>query len=146
MQAAIGRAQLRKLPKWTATRRFNAQCLARALEDLTAIIVDPIPDDVGHAWYKFNARLDVARLPDGMTRSEVLARLIDLGIKNAGSGSCPDMSREAAFGGGVAPRRDGQLANAVALGKCNLIFPVDHLLSQHDMEAIAAAVRHVIGE
>jgi dTDP-4-amino-4,6-dideoxygalactose transaminase len=146
MQAAIGRTQLRKLPKWTEARRFNARCLAQHLEDLSAIIVDPIPDHVGHAWYKFNARLDVARLPDGMTRSDVLSRLIALGIKNAGSGSCPDMSREAAFGGGVAPRRDGQLTNAAALGECNLIFPVDHLLDQHDMEAIATAIRHVIGE
>jgi hypothetical protein len=62
----------------------------------------------------------------------------------AGSGSCPDMSREHALSG-LPIRRDGLLANAVDLGRRTLMFPVDHTLEPADMlrmaEEIGSAMR-----
>ena len=142
LQAAIGRAQLRKLPGWLARRKANARALSDALSDLPAIVLQAVPAHVDHAWYKYYLRLDGARLPRGMDRSDVIAGLIARGIQ-CGSGSCPDMSREAAFEG-LPPRRDGDLAQAHKLGACSVMFPVDHLLGEEDMLAIGAALREVL--
>jgi len=142
-QSAIGRVQLRKLPGWIAQRRANAACLSQMLSALPAVIVDPVPEHAGHAWYKYNLRLDPTALPSGMTRSDVIAALIAAGIRQTGSGSCPDMSREAAFADRPA-RRDGDLPNANALGACSLMFPVDHLLNESDMQAIGTAMADIL--
>lgn len=142
MQAAIGRVQLRKLPQWLAQRRANAEALASALSDLPGIVVDAPAAHVRPAWYKFYFRIDDRVLPKGLTRSDIIAGLMQLGIP-CGSGSCPDMSREAAFEE-RAPRRDGDLANAHWLGARTIMFPVDHLLDQDDMMIFAEALKKVV--
>jgi dTDP-4-amino-4,6-dideoxygalactose transaminase len=142
LQAAIGRIQLGKLPQWLETRRANAARLMDALGQLPGLIVDPLADGAESAWYKFYVRVDPARLPRGMTRSDVLAGLIARGIQ-CGSGSCPDMSREGAFGH-MNPRRDGDLANAGQLGLSTIMLPVDHLLTSADIDAMIAAFREVL--
>ena len=142
LQAAIGRVQLTKLPRWLETRRANAARLMAALDKLPGLIVDPVPDVSESAWYKFYVRVDPARLPRGMTRSDVLAGLIARGIQ-CGSGSCPDMSREGAFGT-ANPRRDGELACARELGGTTIMLPVDHLLTTEDIDAMIAAFQEVL--
>lgn len=142
MQAAIGRVQLRKLPSWLQQRRANAERLAAALHDLPGLIVDPVKPASDPAWYKFYVRVDPARLPEGITRSGLLARLTALGVQ-CGSGSCPDMSREGAFAK-LSPRRDGDLVCATELGSTTIMLPVHHLMTADDIDFIAAAFREVL--
>lgn len=142
LQAAIGRVQLTKLPAWLETRRSNAARLMQALDKLPGLIVDAVPDGCESAWYKFYVRVDPARLPNGMTRSDVLAGLIARGIQ-CGSGSCPDMSKEAAFGT-ANPKRDGELICAQQLGGSTIMLPVDHLLTTQDIDAIIVAFQEVL--
>jgi dTDP-4-amino-4,6-dideoxygalactose transaminase len=144
MQAAIGRVQLTKLPKWLAQRRANAACLTNAISGLPGIIVDRDKPGVKSAFYKYYIRIDESEIPGNKTRSDIIAGLMRLGIQ-CGSGSCPDMSKESAFNG-CPPRRDGNLENARWLGTQTIMFPVDHLLDEDDMLAIADALKKVIFE
>ena len=142
MQAAIGRVQLKKLPKWLAQRRANAKCLSEAIGDIPGIIVDKIPNHIQSARYKYYIRVDEKELPGNKSRSDIIAGLLGLGIQ-CGSGSCPDMSQEIAFQGRE-PRRDGNLENAHKLGASTIMFPVDHLFGEDDMLVIASALRKVV--
>lgn len=143
MQAAIGRAQLGKLPKWLKQRKANAECLAAEIAGLPGIVLDAPSANMQHAWYKFYLRVDEDRLPNALTRSDVIAGLMQLGIQ-CGSGSCPDMSREDAFYGRT-PRKD-TIRHAHKLGASTIMFPVDHLLDEDDMRAIAAGLRKVLDQ
>lgn len=142
MQAAIGRVQLKKLPKWLAQRRANAYCLSEAVAEIPGIIVDEPDAHILSARYKYLVRIDESKLPGNKTRSDIIAGLLALGIQ-CGSGSCPDMSREIAFQGRE-PRRDGNLENAHRLGASTIMFPVDHLFSEDDMLVIAGALKKVV--
>jgi dTDP-4-amino-4,6-dideoxygalactose transaminase len=142
MQAAIGRVQLAKLPKWLAQRKANADALTAAIAGLSGIIVDRQEPFASCAWYKYYIRIDENGLRVDKSRAEIIAELVKLGIQ-CGSGSCPDMSLEAAFKGRK-PRRDGGLDNAHWLGARTIMFPVDHLLDEADMHAIARALTRVV--
>ncbi|WP_428630643.1 DegT/DnrJ/EryC1/StrS family aminotransferase [Sphingopyxis sp.] len=142
MQAAIGRAQLRKLPQWIDRRRSNAETLAAEISGLPGLLPDQ-PDPHGqHAWYKFYALIDETGLPAGLTRSDIIGEMTRVGIQ-CGSGSCPDMSKEAAFDGRPV-RRDGNLPNANSLGARTIMFPVDHLLNEMDMRKISDALKGIL--
>jgi len=142
MQAAIGRVQLKKLPKWLAQRRANAHCLSEAVADIPGVIVDAYDAHILSARYKYFIRIDEDKLPGNKTRADIIAGLLALGIQ-CGSGSCPDMSKEIAFHGRE-PRRDGNLENAHRLGASTIMFPVDHLFSEDDMLVIAGALKKVV--
>lgn len=143
MQAAIGRCQLRKLPRWLDARRRNAGALSRHWQDHPMLALPAPRDHVDHAWYKYYVQLAGA---DGSVarRSRIIARLRELGIP-CGSGSCPDMSCEGAFSG-HAVLRDGDLPVARALGDRTLMFPVDHTLDHKDMQIIGDALLKVLDE
>ena len=136
MQAAIGRRQLVKLPGWLRRRRANAAILQAALRDHPAIQVPRVPAALTHAWYKFNVQIRPTRI-GGI--DDVVAALRAQGV-TCGPGSCPDMSREAAFGA-HRPRTDGALPVAARVGARNLMLAVDHLFDVDDMIRVAGALR-----
>lgn len=142
MQAALGRRQLAKLPQWLADRARNARFLCDALADLPGLLLPEPAAGVRHAWYKFYVQLQGHDA--GIRRDYVLRRLIDLGLP-AATGSCPDMSREAALNG-LPIRRDGLLAEAARLGQRTLMFPVDHTLDEAAMARIADGLRTALRE
>lgn len=126
MQAAIGRKQLAKLDHWVAQRRENARALLQEACQNPAVLPMRLPDQAQHAYYKAYVRLDLDRLAPGAARSDIIAALTAEGI-TCGSGSCPDMSREAAFDG-LDVKRDGNLPNAQRLASETIMFQVDHTL------------------
>ncbi|WP_395394160.1 DegT/DnrJ/EryC1/StrS family aminotransferase [Novosphingobium sp. BL-8A] len=141
MQAALGRRQLGKLPLWLAARARNARILCDALADLPGVLLPEPPAHARHAWYKFYVQLADET---GDRRGHVLERLIAMGLP-AATGSCPDMSREAALDG-LPIRRDGPLEQAARLGRRTLMFPVDHTLGEEAMARIAHGLRAAIAE
>lgn len=138
MQAAIGLAQLAKLPRWLATRTRNANILRQGLAGHPLIRLPELPDHIDHGWYKFYFQLNVEAMAPGRKAIDLIAALQAAGIP-CGSGSCPDMSREAAFAD-APPRKDGTLAAANRLGERSVMLPVDHLLDEGDMRAMVRAV------
>ena len=133
MQAAIGRAQLRKLPSWLARRRANAAILREGLRGHPLIHVPQVPQGVDHAFYKFYLMLDAA-----VERPAVIAALARNDIP-AGTGSCPDMSRELAIRNSAHPNLH-PLPIAAEIGERSLMLPVDHLLGDKDMQIIIDAL------
>ncbi|WP_435418764.1 DegT/DnrJ/EryC1/StrS family aminotransferase [Parerythrobacter aurantius] len=126
VQAAIGRRQLAKLDEWIAIRDKNAGALLGEASRHPAVKLIPLPEAARHAYYKCYIRLDLDKLPAGVSRADIIGALQANGIQ-CGSGSCPDMSREKAFDG-LKIRRDGNLSNAARLAKETIMFQVDHTL------------------
>lgn len=143
MQAAIGRAQLAKLPGWLAQRRRNAKVLMGFLQDIPGVKIPPLPDHIGHAFYRLYVTIAAVRLGEAGT-TPIIERLARMGMP-VGSGSCADMTREAAFAG-MDVRRDGALPVAQDLGRRSIAFPVDHLLDEGDMHRLANCLRIAIAE
>ncbi|HYJ29449.1 MAG TPA: DegT/DnrJ/EryC1/StrS aminotransferase family protein, partial [Allosphingosinicella sp.] len=138
-QAAIGIAQLRKLPQWTEARTRNALIWAEALAGVPALRV-PLPGaEVRHGWYKF-----YAYVPDGAKgeRDRILARANEEGIKLF-SGSCSEVYLEAAFDD--LPRPDFPVARR--LGETSLMMEVHPTLrpelTLRRAERLAAIARDV---
>ena len=94
MQSAIGRIQLKKMPKWHAKRTKNAELIMNKLRQSNLFRVPKIPTEIEHGFYKLyafvNGGVDV--------RDKVLDKFKVLGIPSF-SGSCSEIYREAAFSG-----------------------------------------------
>ena len=138
MQAAIGRVQLRKLPGWLARRQANAAMLHEGLSDHPLIEMPQVPDGVEHAYYKFYLLLDPS-----VDRPEVIAALARRGIP-AGTGSCPDMSRELAVRNSNRPNLR-PLPIAAEIGERSLMLPVDHLLGEEAMQLMIDTLLEAVG-
>ena len=95
-QSAIGRLQLKKLPQWVERRRANAAALNDALADLNVVTLAHPPAHAFHSYYKYYFRLQIDGLKTDWDRNRVCAELDALGVP-ARMGTCPDISKEAAF-------------------------------------------------
>jgi dTDP-4-amino-4,6-dideoxygalactose transaminase len=138
MQAAIGLAQLRKLPEWLSARRRNAAVLASALRDVPGLVVDDPSDRVGHAYYKYYVRV-AGGSTDPARRNALAASILRQGVA-CGAGSCPEIYLEEAFRG-TSSERQARLPNARQLGASSLMFQCDHTLAAEVMERIARIAR-----
>lgn len=143
MQAAIGRCQLAKLPRWLALRRRNAEALIAELRDAPGVELPRIPAHVRHAFYRLYLSIAPDALPGG-SAAPLIDRLVQMGMP-VGSGSCADMSREAAFDG-LDLRRANNLSAAAEIGRRTIAFPVDHLLDEADMHRMANCLRIALAE
>ena len=142
MQAAIGRLQLAKLPRWNEQRRANAMLLARGFSDIAALRVPLPPAHAGHAFYKFYAFVRSAELAAGWSRDRIMAELNERGVPCT-VGSCSEIYLEKAFtdrGWGPAAR----LPVARELGDTSLMFMVHPTLPREALEATVAAMRQVM--
>lgn len=142
MQAAIGRAQLRKLDGWVASRRANARYLTERLEAAPGVHVAVPGADYYHACYKFYLTLDAARFRGGWNRDRVVSEVNADGFPCL-AGICPELYREQAFvRAGLAPENPFPVARD--LGRQSLLLLVHPTLSKRDMERYADAVEQVI--
>lgn len=141
-QAAIGAAQLRKLPGWVARRRANAGALAAGLGDLGAVEV-PAPGPASHhSYYRFTCFLRPEALRAGTSRNRVVAELAATGVP-ARVGACPDIGREPAFA--AAGWRDARpRPHAARLGERSIVLPVHPTLSDADLAFMIDATRRAI--
>ncbi|NIO37105.1 aminotransferase class I/II-fold pyridoxal phosphate-dependent enzyme [Candidatus Bathyarchaeota archaeon] len=78
LQAAIGLQQLRKLPKFVAKRRWNAERLSIALKEADSLKLPNVPNGYKHSWYLYTARL---RSADAKKRDQMIDRLKQKGIE-----------------------------------------------------------------
>ena len=142
MQAAIGRAQLRRLPVWHARRRDNARALLKRLAESPSLRVPDVPAHAEHAWYRVYAYLRPETLREGWTRDRVAQAIAAEGVP-CFSGSCSEIYREKAFATTAdAPRE--RLPVARELGETSLAFLCHPTLDATDMEDTAEAVAKVL--
>jgi dTDP-4-amino-4,6-dideoxygalactose transaminase len=141
LQAALGRAQLQRLPEWLGARRRNAAILEAGLRPLPLLRVPEPPDHVGHARYKFYAFIRPDRLARGWTRDRVMAAIAARGVPSF-SGSCSEIYRERAFvDRDLAPPRPHPVA--AALGASSLMLLVHPTLAPEDMRYACEVVEEV---
>jgi perosamine synthetase len=77
MEAAVGLAQLSKLPNFLRLRRRNAERLAAKLKDVRELQLPTVPEGCKPSWYLFTVRLKNA---DRKKRDRVVNKLKTLGI------------------------------------------------------------------
>jgi len=141
MQAAIGRIQLRKLPKWLALRKRNADILTKSFSNIPALRVTKPPEYIQHAFYKYHVFVRPEYLKVGWNRDGILEILNTRGIP-CFSGSCSEIYLEKAFGkDGLQPPT--RLPIARELGETSLMFLVHPTLTEKDMNKIAEEVYDV---
>jgi hypothetical protein len=140
VQSAIGRAQLRKLPEWTAQRQRNAAVLTERFSRIPALRVTPPSTEIGHAYYKYYAFVRPEALKDEWNRDRLMAAINAEGIPCM-SGSCSEIYLESAFPKGWRP--DERLPAAQELGETSLMFLVHPTLTEADMADICRAVEKV---
>jgi dTDP-4-amino-4,6-dideoxygalactose transaminase len=144
MQSAIGRVQLRKLPRWLAQRRANAGVLMERLSGLPGLRVPVPPEHAGHAFYKFYAFVRPDRLRAGWDRDAIVDALQARGVPCL-HGGCSEVYLEKAFDGtGYRPAE--RLPVARELGETSLMFLVDHTMGEADMHRAADEVEAVMRE
>jgi dTDP-4-amino-4,6-dideoxygalactose transaminase len=163
MQAAIGRIQLRKMPKWTTNRNQNAQILNVAFSSLNVLrvpsyrcvaCVDAMHNGVSpsqdgeacqlgcvHAYYKFYVYIKLEMLADGWDREKIIQEVTNIGIP-CGSGSCSEIYLEKAFDG-LACRPRERLPNAKELGETAMVFTVHPTITSDQMKAYAENIREI---
>ena len=114
--------------------RSNAAILTAALGQVPGVIVDIPPAHVRHAYYKFYARLDDRFFELPTERDRICADIRAQGVV-CGSGSCPEIYMEKAFGSSRSVPR-GHLGSAYNLGDSTLMFQCDHTLSSQQVSTI----------
>lgn len=143
-QAAIGRAQLRKLDGWVATRNRHAQRLLTGLRDHPALRLPVPPANVGHAYYKFYAFLHLDRLRPGWDRVRILSEVEAAGVPIY-TGSCSEIYREKAFvDAGLGPARPHPVA--AELGDTALMLLVHPTLDDAAIDRTVEVLRRVLDE
>ena len=100
LQAAIGRAQLGKLPDWSRRRRANAQVLIDGLASVPGLRVPQPAAYASHAYYRFYAYIERNKLRSQWSRDRVVAEIVEQGVP-CFHGTCAEIYRERAFDGTV---------------------------------------------
>ncbi|MBT1070600.1 DegT/DnrJ/EryC1/StrS aminotransferase family protein [Geobacter chapellei] len=140
MQSAIGRVQLRKLPRWIERRQINSSILTHCFNSIPALRVMQPPAEIGHAYYKYYTCVRPEVLKDGWDRDRVMNAIVAEGVP-CYSGSCSEIYLEKAFCG-LQP--DKRLPVAQELGETSLMFLVHPTLSEMDMQDICKAMKKVM--
>ncbi len=141
VQSALGRAVLPKVPEFLRLRRRNAQILFDALKTLPALRAPAPATDVAHAFYRFYAYVEPARLAPGWDRDRIMQAISAEGIF-CQSGSCGEIYLEKAFPPPMRPPT--RLPVARELGETSLMFLVHPTLSEGDMFDTARAIEKVM--
>lgn len=131
MQAAIGRLQLKKLPRWTEKRRRHAGILSDAFSKMPALRTVVPPAEIGHAYYKYYAFLRDGLLKDGWSRDRILESIVAGGVP-CFSGSCSEIYLEKAFVDAGYHAR-ARLEHAKELGETSLMFLVHPTLEDKNL-------------
>ena len=147
MQAAIGRVQLRKMPEWTAIRQRNAAMLTASFAKIPALRVLEVPEEFGHAYYKYYVFVRPEKLRDGWDRDRIMNAVTAEGIP-CFSGSCSEIYLEKAFRNSgqwsVVSGRRKRLSVAKESGETSLMFWVHPTLGADEMRDTCRAVEKVM--
>jgi dTDP-4-amino-4,6-dideoxygalactose transaminase len=141
IQSAIGRLQLRKLPRWVKARRDNATVLTESFARLPGLRVTEPPDYISHSYYKYYVFVCPDRLRAEWSRDRIIAEIVARGVP-CFSGSCSEIYLERAFPLAWRPRN--RLPMARELGETSLMFLVHPALTQEQMAQTCESVTQVM--
>jgi hypothetical protein len=143
VQSAVGRAALRKLPRWLQIRREYARVLTEEFRAIPGLRITVPPAYIEHAYYKYYAFVRLENLRAGWTRDRIVESIHAEGVP-CFSGSCSEIYMEKAFPVEWRPRH--RLPSARELGETSLMFLVHPTLTEDHIRQTSAAVRRVMTE
>ena len=137
--AAIGYAQLKKLPSFLERRRRNAEIATEKLGMSGKLILPKEPEGRKHSWYLYTARL---RGVNAAKRNKIVDRLWTKNIEAAVYYSTPVHSTPLYRDGNVAKR--GRLPETEKASRQVFSLPVHPRVSESDIEYVAETLRKTI--
>jgi perosamine synthetase len=134
IQAAIGREQLKKLPKVVTRRRELAQRYFDLLRDVPELILPEEPN-----WARSNFQSFCVRLPHGCDQLRFLQDLLDGGISARRGIMCAHLEEAYA----TQPWRScsGALLESEKAQRQSVILPLFHQMTENEVKHVAAVVR-----
>lgn len=133
MQAAIGRAQLKKLDDWLELRNKYSQMYIDFFSRFDFIRVPWPKNNIKHACYKFYVFIKDDYL-NSVDRDQLMQAITAAGVR-CFSGSCSEIYKEKCFDHCPQAIPDKPLANAVKLGESSLVFEVHPTLKEADIKS-----------
>lgn len=144
MQSAIGRIQIKRMPKWFEARNNNADKIKRVLSKFKLIRLVEIPSYIEHAQYKYYAFIKRELLSDGWSRDRIVDEINLLGVP-CFQGSCSEVYLEKAFDG-TNFRPEKRLVNSVELGETSLMFLVHPTLTETEIVKTCEIIEVVLNQ
>lgn len=144
MQSVIGRAQLRRMPEWHASRAANASRILDACEVFDCVRAPRPAPHLQHAWYKCYVFVNPKKMAPGWSRDRIVAEINGAGVP-CYTGSCSEVYLEKAFEGtGFRPSK--RLPNAKILGETSLMFLVHPTLGEAEIDKTCRVIGEVMGQ
>ncbi len=137
--AAIGQAQLKKLPSFLERRRKNAELATQKLEMTGKLILPKEPEGRKHAWYVYTVRL---RGVNAAKRNKIVDKLWNKNIEAAVYYSTPVHSTPYYRESNLARR--GRLPETEKASRQVFSLPVHPRLGEEEMEYVAETLRKII--
>jgi perosamine synthetase len=134
VQAAIGRAQLRRLPAIVTRRR----ALAERYRDLLQQMVNVRPP-LEPAWARSNWQSYCVRLPPGVAQRAVMQEMLNSGVATRRSVTCAHLEPACA---GI-PRRHPLTVSEQVQAEC-ILLPLFPQMTDQEQEHVVAALREAI--
>jgi perosamine synthetase len=140
IHAAIGIAQLKKVPDFLARRRANYTALSQAMSDIAGIgLLDSTRDGLVSSYYCLAAMLEPKLVG---RRADIMARLTALGVGT--SVYYPHPVPRLTYYAQTFGWRDGSFPNAERIADASIALPVGPHLTGDDMRYIAQSLRSVV--
>ena len=140
IHAAIGIAQLKKVPDFLARRRANYTTLSQAMSDIAGIgLLDSTRDGLVSSYYCLAAMLEPKLVG---RRADIMARLTALGVGT--SVYYPHPVPRLTYYAQTFGWRDGSFPNAERIADASIALPVGPHLTGDDMRYIAQSLRSVV--
>jgi perosamine synthetase len=150
LQAAVGRAQLQRLPEIIERRRALAARYAVLLADVSGLVVPAEP-----SWARSNWQSYCVRLPDGCDQRAVMQALLDQGIAAKRGVMCthrapayatvPYRIAQPSAACGCAPGTCTGLCESERAEDRSVMLPLFPSLSEVDQDRVVAAVSGACG-
>ncbi len=134
LHAAIGVAQIKRVPEFTAKRRANAVYLNAHIE---SVITPKVAEGYGHVWHQYTIRVSNSSAHDDSARNAAVEQLTRAGIGTGIFYPIPANRQQHLLDMGLGGQ-DMPVAERVAREVISL--PIHPQLSQADLETIVEAV------
>lgn len=142
MQAAIGRVQIKRMPKWHIYRLSNAKKIWNSCRDCKGLYVPDIPSHIEHAAYKCYVFLKLNELKFGWNRDRIINEINKHGVPCL-YGTCSEVYLEKAFEEtNLKPKK--RLSNAKKLGDISLMFLVHPTLTEEDIQHTCEVIKSIM--
>jgi dTDP-4-amino-4,6-dideoxygalactose transaminase len=144
IQAAVGRLQLQKMPKWTEVRTEYGEKIWQTARQFAALRVPDLPTNIQHAFYKCYIFVEQEQLKPGWSRDAIMQAIVERGVP-CFSGSCSEVYKEKAFDN-TNFRPAQPLGNAIELGDTSLMFLVHPTLKPAEVDKCCDVLSEVMDE